>query len=219
MSKHLQGKTALVTGGSRGIGAAIAQRLAADGAHVVVHYGAGKTEAEAVVAEIKKAGGSAEVAQADLSKSDGAQNLFKAFKTPRIDILVNNAGVAPFASLVETTEAVFDELMNINVKNLFFITQEAAKRMPEGGRIINVSSAVSRTTFGNLSAYAATKGFVDVLTLQLAQELGKRRITVNAVAPGEDDAGIARHRSAQAGCWAGGLLGRARRRLDHGSSG
>jgi 3-oxoacyl-[acyl-carrier protein] reductase len=187
MKTELKGQTALVTGASRGIGAAIAHRLAKSGAHVIAHYGAGAAETEAVVRAIRDAGGSAEAVQADLSKADGAEVLATRVKAPRIDILVNNAGVAPFASLLETTPQVFDELMNINAKNLFFITQWVAKRMPEGGRIINISSAVTRTSFANLSAYAASKGFVDVVTLQWAQELGSRRITVNAVAPGAID--------------------------------
>jgi 3-oxoacyl-[acyl-carrier protein] reductase len=108
-------------------------------------------------------------------------------KSAKVDILVNNAGVAPFASIAEMDEATFDTLANINMRSLFFVTQKLLPKIPDGGRIINISSAVARVSFPGIPAYSATKGFVDVLTLQLAAELGKRRITVNAVAPGAID--------------------------------
>jgi 3-oxoacyl-[acyl-carrier protein] reductase len=187
MSKPLLNKTALVTGASRGIGAAIAKRLAADGAQVILHYGAGAAEAQQVADDIKKAGGVATTVQADLAAHDGADQLAKRITAPRIDILVNNAGVAPFASVQEMTEKDYDTLANINMRSVFFITQKLLPKIPDGGRIINLSSAVSRTFFPGIPAYSATKGFVDVLTLQLAGELGKRNITVNAVAPGAID--------------------------------
>jgi 3-oxoacyl-[acyl-carrier protein] reductase len=184
----LAGQVVLVTGASRGIGAAIARRLAADGAELVLHYGQGAAETEALAAEIERAGGRARTVQADLASAEGPAQLFAQLgNTPRIDILVNNAGVAPFASIEDTDAATFDVLANVNMRSLFFVTQHALKRMPDGGRVINVSSAVTRTYFAGIPAYSATKGFVDVLTLQLAGALGARRITVNAVAPGAID--------------------------------
>jgi NAD(P)-dependent dehydrogenase (short-subunit alcohol dehydrogenase family) len=187
MNTPLKQKTALVTGASRGIGAAIARRLAAQGAHVIVHYGASQKEANEVVADIEKAGGHARLLQADLAALDGADQLSAALGDQPIDILVNNAGVAPFASLAETDAATFDRLASVNMRSLFFVTQKVLPRMPEGGRIVNVSSAVTRIAFPGIPAYSATKGFVNVLTLQLAAELGARNITVNAVAPGAID--------------------------------
>jgi len=187
MSKQLQGKVALVTGASRGIGAAIARRLAAEGAEVIVHYGSGAEEARAVVGDIERSGGRAQAAQADLAQKDGADQLLAGVKAKHIDILVNNAGVAPFAPIEETDAETFDRLASINMRSLFFVTQRVLPRMPDGGRIINLSSAVARTYFAGIPAYAATKGFVDTLTLQLAGSLGARGITVNAVAPGAID--------------------------------
>jgi NAD(P)-dependent dehydrogenase (short-subunit alcohol dehydrogenase family) len=187
MNLPLQGKIALVTGASRGIGAAIAERLAADGAELVLHYGAGAGEAEAVATRIRASGGKARTVQADLAGVDGPRQLFERLDAPRIDILVNNAGVAPFASVEATDEATFDRLINVNVRSLFFVTQKALERMPQGGRIIHIGSAVTRVAFPGIPAYAATKGFVDVLTIQLAAVLGARGITVNTVAPGAID--------------------------------
>lgn len=187
MNKPLQGKVALVTGASRGIGAAIARRLAMDGAQLILHYGAGAPEAEAVAADIRAAGGAAALVQADLAAADGATRLAAAVTAPQIDILVNNAGVAPFAAFAETSEAEFDRLISINVKSLFFVTQKLLPRLPDGGRIVNLSSVVTRAHFPGIPAYSASKGFVDVLTLHLAVELAPRRITVNAVAPGAID--------------------------------
>jgi 3-oxoacyl-[acyl-carrier protein] reductase len=134
MSKILSNKIALVTGASRGIGAAIAKRLAADGAEVIVHYGHSPDEANKVVAAIAAAGGKASAVQADLGKSDGATKLAAAVKHSRIDILVNNAGIAPFASIEETTEETFDQLTNVNMKSVFFVTQKLLAKIPEGGR-------------------------------------------------------------------------------------
>jgi 3-oxoacyl-[acyl-carrier protein] reductase len=187
MNTPLKQKVALVTGASRGIGAAVARRLAAQGAQVIVHYGASKEEASQVVADIEKAGGKARLLQADLAALDGADRLNAALGDQPIDILVNNAGVAPFASIAETDATTFDRLANVNMRSLFFVTQKVLPRMPDGGRIVNVSSAVTRIAFPGIPAYSATKGFVDVLTLQLAAELGARNITVNAVAPGAID--------------------------------
>jgi 3-oxoacyl-[acyl-carrier protein] reductase len=187
MALPLQNKVALVTGASRGIGAAIAKRLAADGAEIIVHYGNSQAQAQAVVASIVGAGGKAIAVQADLSKADGPRALAAAIKHGRIDILVNNAGVAPFADLASMTEESFDMLSNVNMRSVFFVTQQMLPKLVDGGRVINLSSAVARVAFPGIPAYSATKGFVDVLTLQLAAALGPRNITVNAVAPGAID--------------------------------
>jgi 3-oxoacyl-[acyl-carrier protein] reductase len=187
MGKTLEGKVAIVTGSSRGIGAGIARRLASDGAELILHYGSGLNEAEALAASLRESGTKVHLIQADLAANDGGQRLvegLKALQLPRIDILVNNAGVAPFATLDETTTEQFDDIVNVNMRSLFFVTQGVARLMPNGGRIVNISSAVTRTTFPGIPLYSASKGFVDVLTLQLAAELGPRSITVNAVTPG-----------------------------------
>jgi 3-oxoacyl-[acyl-carrier protein] reductase len=183
----LTDKVALVTGASRGIGAAIAKRLAADGAEVILHYGSGKQEAAVIAAEIVRSGGKATTVGADLSAKDGPAKLAAAVSHSHIDILVNNAGVAPFANIEDTTEEAYDTLSNINMRSLFFVTKHLLPKLRDGGRIINLSSAVARTAFPGIPAYSATKGFVDVLTLQLAAHLAPRRITVNAVAPGAID--------------------------------
>jgi 3-oxoacyl-[acyl-carrier protein] reductase len=187
MTALLTGKTALVTGASRGIGSAIAKRLALDGARVIAHYGASEAEANALAQQIQAAGGTVRLIQADLAQPDAATRLGEQVKGERLDILVNNAGVAPFADLAGTDEATFDRLAMINMRSLFFITQKIVPQMNDGGRIINLSSVVTRVVFPGIPAYAATKGFVDVLTLQLAGVLGARGITVNAVAPGAID--------------------------------
>jgi 3-oxoacyl-[acyl-carrier protein] reductase len=184
MNTPLKQKTALVTGASRGIGAAIARRLASHGAQVIVHYSASQQEASQVVTEIEKAGGQARLLQADLAALDGADRLNVLLGDQPIDILVNNAGVAPYVSVADTDAATFDRLANVNMRSLFFVTQKVLPRMPNGGRIVNLSSAVTRIAFPGIAAYSATKGFVNVLTLQLAAELGARDITINAVAPG-----------------------------------
>jgi 3-oxoacyl-[acyl-carrier protein] reductase len=187
MTKPLAGKIALITGASRGIGAAIATRLAADGAEVVLHYGLGRDEAESLAATIERSGGMARTVQADLASPDGADRLAAKVASPPLDILVNNAGVAPFASFEQTDAATFDQIMNVNVRSVFFLTQKLLPRLREGGRIINLSSLVTRTYFPGVLAYSASKGYIDVLTLHLAAELGARKITVNAVAPGAID--------------------------------
>jgi NAD(P)-dependent dehydrogenase (short-subunit alcohol dehydrogenase family) len=192
MSKPLSGKIAVVTGASRGIGRSIAQSLADDGALVAVHYGKNKGAADEVVAKIKSRGGDAFAVAADLSKAGAVQALFAAIDQEltartggtKFDILVNNAGIAPFLSFTDTTEEVLDEIYTVNVKSLFLITQEAVKRLKDGGRIISTSSNVARTPFPPVAAYSMLKAPLDNLTKSLAVELGPRAITVNAVAPG-----------------------------------
>lgn len=182
MSKQLANKTAVVTGASRGIGRAIALKLAGEGASVIAHYGSSKQAAEDLVAEIKKNGGQAKAVGADLNSPDGAAKLAEAVDS--VDILVNNAGVAEFGTLESTTEAQFDKLFNVNVKSLFFVAQKLSPKIKDGGRIINVSSVAARLAFPNASAYSATKAAVNALSRSLAGELGPRNINVNAIAPG-----------------------------------
>lgn len=192
MSKPLTGKIAVVTGASRGIGRAIAEALAADGAVVAVHYGKSKGGADEVVAKIKAAGGDAFAVGADLSKKGAAQALFagldqeltKRNGDTKFDILVNNAGIAPSIGFADTTEDAFDEIYNVNVKALFFITQEATKRLNDGGRIISTSSIASRLPLGSVAAYSMLKAPLDNLAKSLAVDLGSRGITVNVIAPG-----------------------------------
>lgn len=196
MSKILAGKTALVTGASRGLGRAIAERLGREGALVAVHYGRSATEAESVVQTIRQAGGDAFAVQAEIGDVASIQALFQALDKEltartgeaRFDILVNNAGIAPMVSLEETDEATFDRIFDVNVKGLFFVTQQAMGRLRDNGRIVNLSSGLSRAVGGmDLPAYSATKGAVDVLTRQWASKYGARGITVNSLAPGAID--------------------------------
>ncbi|RUP07867.1 SDR family oxidoreductase [Hyphomicrobium sp.] len=192
MSKPLSGKIAVVTGGSRGIGRGIAEKLAADGALVAVHYGKGKASADEVVAKIKSNGGDAFAVGADLAKKGAAQALFAGVDQElkqrtgdtKFDILVNNAGIAPFVGFDETTEDVLDEIFSVNVKSLFLITQEGSKRLKNGGRIVSTSSLASRLPLGAVAAYSMLKAPLDNLAKTLAVHLGPREITVNVVAPG-----------------------------------
>jgi NAD(P)-dependent dehydrogenase (short-subunit alcohol dehydrogenase family) len=181
------GKTALVTGASRGIGRATALSLAKAGAQVIVHYGNGKREAEAVVAEIRAAGGRAEALGADLSKPDGAHQLAKQVRAivgDRLDILVANAGVALSTSIEETSVADFDNLFAVNVRAPFFLVQQLLPILGKGSSVILLSSLAAHASVGTLAAYAATKGAIDTLVKHFASALGARGIRVNAVAPG-----------------------------------
>jgi len=198
MSK-LDGKVALVTGSSRGIGAAIAVRLGADGAKVVVNFAKSPDAAAAVVREIEAAGGKARAVKADLSDPAQIGPLFdeavKAFGA--LDILVNNAGVADPSPLDQIDAAHIDRLFNLNVRGLLLACREAARRFGDrGGTIINVSSVVPRMAIAGLSTYTATKGAVDAITHVLAAELGPRKITVNAVCPGLTETDLTRDQSA-----------------------
>jgi 3-oxoacyl-[acyl-carrier protein] reductase len=179
-------KVAIVTGASRGIGAAIAQRLAADGFAIVVNYAGRTPEAEALVAKIEAAGGRAIAARADVSDSAEVAGLFDAAQTAfeEIDVLVNNAGIMKLATLAESDDALFDSQVAINLKGSFNTLREAAKRLREGGRIINLSSSVVGLAPATYAVYAATKAGVEAMTHILTKELRGRNITVNAVAPG-----------------------------------
>ena len=185
----LAGKVAIVTGASRGIGRAIALRLSQEGASVVVNYARGAEQARDVVSAIEAAGGKALAVQADVSKTAEIRDLFDRTQETysQIDILVNNAGVILYKPLAEVTESEFDNLFAINVKGTFFACQEAAKRMAEGGRIVNFSSSTTAMMLPTYGAYVATKGAVEQLTRSLAKELGDRQITVNVISPGPTD--------------------------------
>jgi 3-oxoacyl-[acyl-carrier protein] reductase len=185
MSK-LAGKVAIVTGASKGIGAAIAGALAAEGAAVVVNYASSPAGADKVVAAITKAGGQAVAVGADVSKAEEASRLIDAAieKFGKLDILVNNSGVYEFLPLDAITEAHYDKLFNVNVRGLLLTTQAAAKHLGEGASIINIGSVVSSRAPENSVVYTATKGAVDAITRVLANELGPRKIRVNAINPG-----------------------------------
>jgi NAD(P)-dependent dehydrogenase (short-subunit alcohol dehydrogenase family) len=183
----LLGKTALVTGGSRGIGRAAALALGKAGAQVLVHYGRAAKEAEEVAAQIRAAGGRADVVTADLSAPDGPHKLAKQVRAivgDRLDILVANAGISKAATIEETTLADFDELFAVNVRAPFFVVQQLLPILAEGSCIVFVSSLAAHSAVSNLSAYSATKGAIDTIVKHFAFALGPRGIRVNAVAPG-----------------------------------
>jgi 3-oxoacyl-[acyl-carrier protein] reductase len=179
-------KVAIVTGSSRGIGAAIAERLAHDGFAVVVNYSGSATPAETLVEKIKQQGGTALAVQADVSDGAAVKNLFEATINVfgGVDVLVNNAGIMALAPLSETDDATFDRLVAINFKGTFNTLREASKHLRNGGRIINFSSSVTALLQPTYSIYAATKAAVESMTSVLAKELRGRDITINAVAPG-----------------------------------
>ncbi|GMW00971.1 MAG: 3-ketoacyl-ACP reductase [Candidatus Hydrogenedentota bacterium] len=187
MPGKLDGKVAVVTGASKGIGAEIAKQLAADGAAVVVNYASSKEGADRVVAAITQAGGKAVAVQANVAKSDDIARLFKEAKNAfgQIDILVNNAGVYEFSPLEAITEDHFRRQFDLNVLGLILATKEAASHFNgDGGSVINISSVVTSLAPPNTTVYSATKGAVDVITKVLARELGPRKIRVNAINPG-----------------------------------
>ncbi len=186
MSK-LKGKVAVVTGASKGIGAAIAKQLAADGASVVVNYASSKEGADKIVAEITKSGGTAFAAGGSVANENEVNSLFDTVKSRygKVDILVNNAGVYSFFPLEEFTSEEYARLFDTNVKGLLLTTKAALPLFPpEGGSIVNISSVVSTFAPPSVSVYSSTKGAVDTLTKSLAKELGPRGIRVNAINPG-----------------------------------
>jgi 3-oxoacyl-[acyl-carrier protein] reductase len=179
-------KTAIVTGASGGIGAAIAQRLARDGFTVIVNYAGNAAAAEALVAKIEGAGGRAVAAQADIADPAAVTRLFDTAEAAfgGIDVLVNNAGIMQLATLATSDDALFDRHISINLKGVFNTLREASHRLRDGGRIINISSSQTALLHPSYGVYAATKAAVEALTSVLAKELRGRQITVNAIAPG-----------------------------------
>ncbi|WP_098741413.1 SDR family oxidoreductase [Paenibacillus sp. EZ-K15] len=186
MTKSLSGKVAIVTGASRGIGREMAERLAENGAKVVVNYASSPTKAEEVVSAIKQDGGEARAIQADISQVAAIERLFSETIEAYggIDILVNNAGVMTTKPIAAMTEEDFDQQFAINVKGAYFAIQQAFHHMNSGGRIINFSTSVVGQMFPAYSVYAGTKGAVEQFTRQLAKEFGPKGIRINAVAPG-----------------------------------
>ncbi len=183
----LTGKTALVTGASRGIGRASALALARAGAQVLVHYGRSAAEAEAVMREIRDAGGRADRVSADMQAADGPHLLAAEVRRivgDRLDILVANAGIATAATIEDTTVADFDALFAVNVRAPFFLVQQLLPILGDGSSVILLSSLAAHSSVGTLAAYAATKGAIDTLVKHFAAALGERGIRVNAVAPG-----------------------------------
>jgi len=185
--KKLEGKVAVVTGASKGIGAGIAKQLAAEGASVVVNYSSSKKGADVIVAEITEKGGKAIAVGANVANKAEIEKLFAETKKAygKLDILVNNAGIYEFAPLEGITEEHFNKQFGLNVLGLLLTTQEAVKLIgAEGGSIINLSSIVGRNAFPGAAVYSATKGAVNSITQALSRELGPKKIRVNGVAPG-----------------------------------
>jgi len=183
----LNGKVALVTGASKGLGASIAEHLAAEGASVVVNYGMSKAAAEAVVSRIEKKGGKATAVQGDVAKPAEIERLLQETKKAygKLDILVNNAGVYEFAPLEQITPEHIQKHLSLNVAGLLLTTKEAVKMMgPEGGSIVNIGSIVGPMPSPQASAYSASKAAVDAISVSLATELGPRKIRVNSLDPG-----------------------------------
>ena len=182
----LTGKVAVVTGASKGIGAAIAKSLAAEGASVVVNYSSSKSGADAVVSTIRADGGKAVAVHGDVSKAAEAQGIIDAAikNFGRLDVLVNNSGVYEFSPIESFSEEHYNKIFNVNVLGLLLTTQAAVKHLGEGASIINIGSLVSSLTPPNSAVYTATKGAVDAITGVLAKELGAKKIRVNSINPG-----------------------------------
>lgn len=179
-------KVALVTGASRGIGAAVAERLARDGFTVVVNYAGSQAPAEALVRKIEAAGGRALAAQGDVANPDAVKRMFDAAEAAfgGVDVLVNNAGIMSLAPLAQSDDALFDRHVAVNLKGSFNTMREAARRLRDGGRIVNFSSSVVGLLQPTYGVYAATKAAIEAMTSVLAKEMRGRGITVNAIAPG-----------------------------------
>jgi 3-oxoacyl-[acyl-carrier protein] reductase len=186
MAKKLEGKVAVVTGASKGIGAEIAKQLAAEGASVAVNYSSSKAGADKVVADINGKGGKAVAVQADVSKPDDVKKLFAETKKAfgKLDVLVNNAGIYEFAPLEGITAENFNKQFGLNVLGLILTTQEAVKHFGDGGSVVNISSVVGKLAVPGATVYSATKAAVDSITRTLSAELGPKKIRVNAVSPG-----------------------------------
>jgi 3-oxoacyl-[acyl-carrier protein] reductase len=186
MIKPLKDKTAIVTGSSRGIGAEIARTLASAGANVIVNYVFNRKAAEAVCADISRAGGESLAVRADVSHPAEARILFDAAigRFNRADILVNNAGLLLSKKIADITDEEFDRILSVNTKGVFYTLREAATRLADGGRVVSLSSTVTRLMLPNYGAYAASKGAVEQLTRIFAREAGERGITANIVSPG-----------------------------------
>ena len=186
MNNVKNAQVAIVTGASRGIGAAIARRLASDGFAVVVNYAASSKEADALVAELKADGAAAIAVKADVSNADDVRRMFEATEQQlgKVDVLVNNAGILKTVPLAETSDALFAQTFDINVRGTFNTLREAATRMNSGGRIVNFSSTTLALNMPGYAIYNATKAAVESFTHVFAKELRGRNITVNAVAPG-----------------------------------
>ena len=198
----LVSRTALVTGASRGIGRATARALALAGARVIVHYGNAREEAEALVAEIRAAGGHADAVGADLGAPDGAHKLAAEVRKlvgARLDILVANAGIATAAKVEDQTVEEFDRMFAVNVRAPFFLVQQLLPLFGEGSSVVLLSSLAARASVGLLPAYAATKGAVDTLVKHFAALLGPRGIRVNAVAPGVIDTDMSKFARSEEG--------------------
>lgn len=177
---------AIVTGSSRGIGAAIAERLARDGHAVVINYAGRRQDADAIVERIAASGGDAVALQADIADPDAVQRLFDAAEARfgGVDVLVNNAGIMKLATLADSDDALFDRQIAINLKGTFNTLRQASRRLRDGGRIVNLSTSVVGLKLESYGVYAATKAAVETLTAILSKELRGRSITVNAIAPG-----------------------------------
>ena len=190
----LHGKTAIVTGSSKGIGAAIAKQLAADGAHVLINYGRSADAAQRVADEIQAQGGQATIVQADMSSIEGVTALFAEADRVfggQLDILVNNAGFFPLGTLEESTPEDFENIVNLNIRGVFLAAREAIKRMGEGGRIINIGSIFGeRMPLSGIGLYTMSKFAVAGFTRAWARDLGPRKITVNTVQPGPIDTAL-----------------------------
>ena len=183
---NLQSKVAIVTGSSKGIGANIAKSLAEAGAGVVVNYASDQSGADKVVTEINAAGGEALAVRADVSKTDEVKALFDTTiaRFGKVDLLINNAGIAIYKLIKDTSDDDFDRIFDINVRGVFLTLREAATRLEDGGRIINLSSSVTRLMMPAYGSYSATKAAVEQLTRVFAKEVGQRGITVNSISPG-----------------------------------